>query len=140
MNSMISRNIIGQLHSNFFYRVSFQPNFVLVKNLSISIVFFLLCNVLMAQKASDDFTGKWKAPKGDVIRVYKTKRSFIGKTVKEGVVVLKDVKFADGKWTAIILNPRENIVADCELILESGKLKIIAKLGVFQRTLYWVKV
>jgi hypothetical protein len=111
-----------------------------MKRLRFSIVFFILCHVLLAQKASDDFTGKWKAPKGDVIRVYKTKRSFIGKTVKEGALVLKDVKFADGKWTAVVMNPRENIVADCELLLEPGKLKIIAKWGVFQRTLYWVKV
>ncbi len=109
-----------------------------------AIIFFSLFFVLLtfAQKASDDFTGKWKAPKGDVIRVYKTKSGFIGKTVKEGVVVLKDVKFADGKWTAIIMNPKENIIADCELILEleQAKLHIIAKKGVFHKTIFWTKL
>jgi hypothetical protein len=104
------------------------------------IISILFCNWIFCQKASDDFSGRWKAPKGDVIRVYRTKSGFIGKTVKEGVVVLKDVKFANGKWTAIILNPRENIIADAELFLESGKIKIIAKKGPFQKTLYWEKV
>lgn len=101
--------------------------------------FALLCSFGIAQKPTDDFSGHWKAPKGDVIKVYKTKSGFIGKTVKEGVIVLKNVKFVVDKWTAIIMNPRENIVADCELILESGKIKIIAKKGPFQKTLYWEK-
>ncbi len=105
----------------------------------VATVFIFLFNYAFAQKASDDFTGKWKAPKGDIIRIHKTKIGFIGKTIKEGVVVLKDVKFAEGKWTAVIMNPRENIVADCELILELGKLKIIAKKGPFQKSLYWTK-
>ncbi len=92
-----------------------------------------------AQKESDDFTGRWKAPKGDLIRIHKTKSGFIGKTVKEGVVVLKDVKFTNGKWTAVIMNPKENLIADCELKLEHARIQIIAKKGPFQRTLYWVK-
>lgn len=111
-----------------------------MKRSFIIVLLSLLCNFIIAQKASDDFSGRWKAPKGDLIKVYRTKHSFIGKTVKEGVVVLKDVKFHDGKWTAIIMNPKENIVADCELILEPGKIKIIAKKGPFQKTLYWEKV
>lgn len=101
---------------------------------------FILFNFVFAQKASDDFSGRWKAPKGDIVKVYKTKSGFIGKTIKEGAIVLKGVKFADGKWTAIIMNPKENIVAECELILETGQLKIIAKKGPFQKTLYWTKV
>lgn len=100
----------------------------------------LLSNFIVAQMASDDFSGHWKAPKGDTIKVYKTKTGFIGKTVKEGEIVLKNVKFVVDKWTAIIMNPRENIIAECELILEAGKLKIIAKKGPFQKTLYWTKV
>jgi hypothetical protein len=99
-----------------------------------------LSTSISAQKASDDFTGRWKAPKGDIIKVYKTKSGFIGKTVKEGIVVLKDVKFIEGKWQAIIMNPRENIIADCELILETNKIKIIATKGIFQKKLYWLKV
>jgi hypothetical protein len=103
------------------------------------ILFMFLATFLRAQKASDDFSGRWKAPKGDVIKVYKTKSGFIGKTVKEGVVVLKEVKFIENKWVAIIMNPRENIIADCELFLEAGQIKIIAKKGPFQKTLYWTK-
>lgn len=106
---------------------------------SVAIGFVLISTFIIAQKASDNFSGRWIAPKGDVIRVYKTRRGFIGKTAKEGIVVLKNVKFADGKWTAIIMNPREDIIADCELILKPGKIQIIAKMGIFQKTLYWDK-
>jgi hypothetical protein len=118
----------------------FVVTLIMGKTILFAILCILLSAFLQAQKASDDFSGRWKAPKGDVIKVYKTKSGFIGKTVKEGVIVLKEVKFIEDKWTAIIMNPRENIVAECELILELGKLKIIAKKGPFQRTLYWTKV
>lgn len=92
-----------------------------------------------AQKANDDFTGKWKAPKGAIIIVSKTDEGFIGKTEAENVLVLKDVKFNNNKWTATIMNPKENLIAKCELILQPDKLKIIAKKGMFHKTLFWTK-
>lgn len=101
------------------------------------ILFFSL--VLSAQKISDDFSGKWKAPKGNIIIVSKINDGFIGKTELENAVVLKDVKFVNDKWTAIVLNPKENIIAKCELILYPTRLKIIAKKGIFHKTLYWTK-
>ena len=84
-----------------------------------------------AQKANDDFTGKWKAPKGAII--------IVSKTDAENVLVLKDVKFNNNKWTATIMNPKENLIAKCELILQPDKLKIIAKKGMFHKTLFWTK-
>ena len=107
------------------------------------IAFFgiLLFNqIVFAQKISDDFTGKWKAPKGAIIMVTKYANGFIGKTELENAIVLKDVKFAKGKWTAVVLNPKENLVANCELILEPSKLKIIVRKGIFYKTFYWTKV
>lgn len=103
----------------------------------IGLMFFAA--LTFAQKASDDFTGKWKAPKGAIIIVTKTNDGFIGKTEAENVLVLKDVKFNANKWTAIIMNPKENLTAQCELILLATKIKIIAKKGMFHRTLYWTK-
>ncbi len=103
----------------------------------IGILFFN--NVVFAQKIIDDFTGKWKAPKGDIIIVTNSNEGFIGRTEIENVVVLKDVRFVNGKWQAVVLNPKENLIAKCELILYPTKLKVIAKKGVFRRTSYWVK-
>lgn len=101
--------------------------------------FLFVALVSFAQKAGDDFTGKWKAPKGAIIIVSKTNEGFIGKTEVENALVLKDVKFEINKWTAIIMNPKENLTAKCELILLPTKLKIIAKKGMFYKTLYWIK-
>lgn len=103
----------------------------------LAILFFN--KVVFAQKITDDFSGKWKAPKGAIIIVTKVDDGFIGKTEIEKAVVLKDVKFYNGKWIAVVLNPKADLVANCELILYSTKLKIIAKKGVFRRTLYWIK-
>jgi len=95
--------------------------------------------IINAQNATDDFTGKWKAPKGAIIIISILDDAFIGKTEKENTIVLTNVKFLEGKWQAIILNPQENIIAKCELILYPTKLKIIAYKGIFSKTLYWIK-
>jgi len=109
------------------------------KKLCIILWLIYFSNATFAQKAIDDFTGKWKAPKGAIIIVTKTTEGFIGKTEAEDVLVLKDVRFTNNKWTAIVMNPKENLIAKCELVLQTTKLKIIAKKGFFHKTLYWVK-
>ena len=109
------------------------------QKLFISIAFIALSLFTIAQKASDDFTGKWKAPKGAIIIISKSIDGFIGKTETEGALVLKEVKYINNKWTGIIMNPKENLVARCELVLQTDKLKIIAKKGIFKKTLYWAK-
>ncbi len=107
---------------------------------SIVIISILYFNMLtFAQKAVDDFTGKWKAPKGAIIIITKSHTGFIGRTELEDAIVLKDVKFYNGKWTAVIINPKENQIANCELTLQEFKLKIIAKKGIFYKTLFWTK-
>lgn len=127
--------------NNLISSLSHATQFVFPKmkkliGLSVILLFSL---VISAQKISDDFAGKWKAPKGAVIIVSNSKNGFIGRTELENVVVLKDVKFFNRKWTAIVLNPKENIVANCELILEPGKLKIIVRKGILHKTIIWVK-
>ena len=104
-----------------------------------TIVLLFLQLFLFAQNTKENFVGKWKAPKGAIIIISILDEAFIGKTEKENVIVLKDVKFSGGKWKAIVLNPQENIMAKCELILYPNKLKIIAKKGIFHKTLYWIK-
>lgn len=99
----------------------------------------LLHQLLFSQNTKEDFVGKWKAPKGEIIIVSVLEDAFIGKTEKEESIVLKNVKLLNGKWYAVILNPKENISAECELILYPTKIKIIARKGMFHKTLYWKK-
>jgi hypothetical protein len=96
--------------------------------------------LLFCQDKKEDFVGKWEAPKGAIIIVSILDDAFIGKTENENAVVLKDVEFSQGKWRAVVLNPKENIIAKCELILYPTKIKIIARKGLFRKTIYWKKV
>ncbi len=110
-----------------------------MKKINLLIAFLLFSPFIFSQKPTDDFSGKWKAPKGAIIIVSKYQDSFIGKTEIEGAVVLKEVKFDNNKWTAIVMNPKENKIAKCELLLENTILKIIAKKGVLYKTIIWTK-
>ncbi len=95
--------------------------------------------VTFSQEATDDFTGKWKTAEGNSVVISKTGVGFIGQTVEKKIVVLKDINFSDGKWTAVVYNPIKDIIADCELFLEGTHLKIVATKGLFSKTIYWTK-
>ena len=108
--------------------------------LIITILFLCIQTLLFSQNQKENFVGKWKAPKGAIIIISILGDSFIGKTEKEKVIVLKDVELIKEKWQGVILNPKEHIIAQCELILYPTKLKIIVKKGMFHKTLYWTKI
>ncbi len=108
-----------------------------ITSLFIAIIFLHLSS--FSQKASDDFSGKWKTDEGAIISISNTENGFIGKAGVKEFVVLKDVKFAEGKWTGIVNNPKKNITAQCELKLETDRIKIVANKGLFSKTIYWTK-
>jgi uncharacterized protein (DUF2147 family) len=104
-------------------------------------IFFLLIAVTMtsatfAQKATDNFVGKYKTDDGGIINITKTAAGFIGidETKK---VVLKDVKFDGKEWKATIINPKKDMTASGEILLEGNKLKIVAHKGFLSKTIYW---
>ena len=104
-------------------------------------IFFLLIAVTMtsatlAQKATDNFEGKYKTDDGGTINITKTAAGFIGidETKK---VVLKDVKFDGKEWKATIINPKKDMTASGEILLEGNKLKIVAHKGFLSKTIYW---
>ena len=111
----------------------FQKSFILA-------IFLFLPTIFFSQNRKENFVGKWKAPKGAIIIVTLLGDGFIGKTEKENAIVLKDVHLLKGKWQAVVLNPKENLIAKCELIVYPTKLKIIVRKGIFYKTLYWTKV
>lgn len=96
--------------------------------------------ITFAQKATDDFSGKWKTDDGKIITVTKSSEGFVGKADDNKTVILYGVKFSDKKWSGVVTNPKENKTAKCELILESGKLKITAKKGIMSKIIIWTKI
>jgi len=110
-----------------------------MKIISLFVVSLLLHLSAFSQKASDDFSGKWKTDESVIIYISKTENGFLGKAGIKDIVVLKAVKFENGKWTGIVTNPKKNITADCELKLETDRIKIIARKGFFSKTIYWTK-
>lgn len=104
------------------------------------ILFFCITPIVYAQKASDDFTGKWKTEEGGTIEITKKDEGFIGVGVSTKKIVVKDLQFKNGKWLSEISNPLKNITANGEFVLEGNKLKIIARKSFFSKTLYWTRL
>jgi uncharacterized protein (DUF2147 family) len=95
-----------------------------------------MTSVAFAQKATDNFVGKYKTDDGGMITVTKTAAGFLG-TDETKKVVLKDVKFDGKEWKATIYNPKKDMTASGEILLESNKLKIVAHKGFLSKTIYW---
>lgn len=91
-----------------------------------------------AQKATDNFNGTWKTEEGKTVIIKNnSKKGFEGHL--DGKYVLKDIAFANGKWTGAIIDASRDITAKCEMKFEGNKLKIVAKKGPFSKTIYWTK-
>jgi uncharacterized protein (DUF2147 family) len=110
-----------------------------IKAIVVSLLVSLASAVSFAQGASDDFTGKWKTAEGKDVVITKVGAGFIGEAIEKKIVILKDVNFSDGKWTATVFNPVKEVTADCELFLEGSNLKIVATKGLMSKTIYWTK-
>lgn len=93
-----------------------------------------------AQKATDNFSGKWNTPEGKIVEIRKVGTVFIGKPIGKEVIVLKDLTFTSNKWVGVLTNPLKNVTADCEATIEGDKLKFIAKKGFFSKEILWIKV
>jgi uncharacterized protein (DUF2147 family) len=104
-------------------------------------IFYLMIAVTMssaafAQKATDNFAGKYKTDDGGIVTITKTATGFVGINETKAFV-LKDVKFDGKEWKATIINPKQNITASGEILIEGNKLKIVARKGPISKTIYW---
>jgi hypothetical protein len=106
------------------------------------ILIFIICNfsIAIAQKSTDNFSGKWKTEKGIVIEITKVKSSFIGKPLDKNVLVLNDLTFTNGKWRGILINPKKDVSVNCEAYLQGNKIKFIVTKGLITKELIWIKV
>jgi hypothetical protein len=93
----------------------------------------------MAQKSTDNFTGRWKTAEGAIIEINKSGLAFIGKPQRKDVVVLYNLTFTDGKWKGILSNPKKNTSANCEAYLEGNKIRFVVKKGMMKKEIVWTK-
>jgi len=103
--------------------------------------FFMLftTSITFAQKATDNFTGKWKSAEGTIIEITKSGAVFIGKPTGKNIEVLKNLTFQNGKWVGVLSNPLKNTTANCEAYLEGSKIKFVAKKGIMSKEIFWTK-
>ena len=95
-----------------------------------------MSSAAFAQKATDNFAGKYKTDDGGIVTITKTATGFVGINETKAFV-LKDVKFDGKEWKATIINPKQNITASGEILIEGNKLKIVARKGPISKTIYW---
>ena len=107
-----------------------------MKNVIILFAGLLVSTFAFAQKASDNFVGKYKTDDGGLVTITKTATGFVG-TDETKKVVIKDVKFDGKEWKATIINPKKDMTASGEIFLEGNKLKIVAHKGFLSKTIYW---
>jgi hypothetical protein len=100
----------------------------------------LISSVVFSQKATDDFSGIWKTEEGGMIEISKKENGFIGMGLAKKILILKDLQFINGKWVSEMTNPIKNQTANCELFLEANRIKIIARKGIFSKTIFWTKL
>jgi uncharacterized protein (DUF2147 family) len=110
------------------------------KSILVFLFLMLIKTAAFSQKSTDDFSGKWKTAEGGIIEISRKESGFIGVGVLKKFVVLKDLQFKDGKWVSEMTNPAKNQTANCELLLEVNRIKIIARKGFFSKTIYWTKL
>jgi uncharacterized protein (DUF2147 family) len=91
-----------------------------------------------SQKATDDFTGKWKTEDGAIITIAKINGNFLGLD-PEKKQALYNIRFEEGEWKGTVTNNKTGQTGKCEIYLEGSKLKIVAHKAFLTKTFYWVK-
>lgn len=93
--------------------------------------------LLVAQKATDDFSGRWITEENKPVDITKNGTVFTGLLILKNKIVMENVSFIDGKWLGTMIRPKDDAKADCEVLLEGNKLKITIKKGIARKTIVW---
>jgi len=93
----------------------------------------------LAQKPTDDFSGKWRAEDNSIVTIKKEGGYFVGYDEK-GNKVLYDIHFEDGEWIGRGKDPNINISGSCEVLLEGNRLKLRGGLGFIKTTHYFTRL
>lgn len=110
-----------------------------MKKTILLLVAICFSTIVMAQKSTDNFSGKWKTAEGVIIEITKSGTFFNGKPTGKNILILQKLTFSEGKWLGVLYNPQKNITANCEAYLEANKIKFVAKRGIMQKEIFWSK-
>ncbi|MDI9338460.1 MAG: hypothetical protein QM539_08550 [Alphaproteobacteria bacterium] len=101
---------------------------------------FLWSFTAFAQKATDDFSGKWKTEEGKTVEISKSGDVFIGKPEGKDFILLSDLGYKNEAWIGELHQPKTGRTITCTAFLENNTLRLELKKGKFQRTLTWTKL
>jgi uncharacterized protein (DUF2147 family) len=108
----------------------------------------LVATMAFNLSAQTNLTGVWKTGEENTkIKLYKHKSGFIyGKILssdnskaKIGKVIIKNVKYENGKWTGKLYSPKRNTWYKAQFTPSKSKLKIKLFVGWTTKTIQWKK-
>lgn len=112
-------------------------------------VTLLFSKVVIAQTTMQDaIEGNYLIEgKGVKVNIYKEGDLYFGKTInstekmKEGTLILKQLKYNDGKWKGILFIAAINTGFDCSIILTgTNGIKLDIKFGFLKKSQIWNKI
>ena len=110
-----------------------------MKNIVLLFAVCLLPFITFGQKPTDNFEGKWKTEDGVIIAISKTGAVFKGIALEKNVVVLENLKYADGQWTATLIKPKDGVRVSAGVTLLGSKINLLVKKGLLSKTIIWTK-
>ena len=122
-----------------------------IKLFGVQGMMLLLLFMTKASPKGDEIIGKWENPDGGrKIEIFKKGALYFGKIiavsdegakVKQGDIVLKNIKFEKGKWSGKIRIPAKDNDFNTEMTMPSiNKLKFVASYGLMTRTKIWNRI
>lgn len=108
-----------------------------MKKLIFTTLVGLLSVVGYCQKATDNFSEKWKTDKGIIIDIVKNGNSFNGTAGSR--LILDDLHYTSGVWKGTFNRPLKNQKKECTAIIQDNKLKITIKNDSGSETIIWTK-
>jgi len=116
-----------------------------MKNALLILVLFLMGSKLLAQK---EIVGQWDTGKhNSVVEIYQCDDGYFGKIVssdntkaKAGMPIIKDLKYSNGKWSALLYAVKRGEWYDAEIVEKGNELEITVSVGLFFKTISWSKM
>lgn len=118
-----------------------------MKNLGNIFLVAILSLFSVAVFSQNEISGKWNTgDQNTIVEIGQQNGVYIGKIissdnpkVKQGKVILKDVKPKKESWTGKIYAPRRGEWYDAEISTNGNKLKLEMSVGFFSKTIEWTK-
>ena len=109
-----------------------------MKTLILALALTFIAAIGVAQKPTDDFSGKWLSEDKSVVTIKKEGGYFVGYDDK-GNKVLYDIHFEDDGWIGRGRDPFTGISGSCEVSFDGNRLKLRGGLGFIKTNHYFTR-